>query len=251
MRLNFVFNHPVGTLSIDYNHLMQSWFSDFLSKPDAKCYEGKLTAGCQEKRKFKLFTFSKLFFDSYKVRGYRISFNRGNAQWFVSSPVKEFLNDFSAYMKNRKKISVNGVCFELMSIDEVQMPPFGSEMKFTSLSPITVTTEGLDEMNSDGFFLKFEDMGFIQKIKDSLTDKYRKFTGMKISNDNNFNFEFDSDYMERKRGRIQKKVKYERTEIVGYLAPFKVSAEPELLKFGYDTGFGDYCHMGFGMVKEI
>ncbi|QWR77581.1 CRISPR-associated endoribonuclease Cas6 [Candidatus Magnetomonas plexicatena] len=251
MRLRFVFNHYAGNMSIDYNHKMRLWFSDFLMNFYGKTYDGTVADEGDDCRGFKLFTFSKLIFDSYKVREHRIGFYEGKAQWFVSSPVEDFLDDFAEYLKTIKRISVDSISFELLDISEVKMPAFDKQMKFTSLSPITVTTDGLNKRIIDDYFLRFSDSAFINKIKDNLLNKYRLYSGKKIIDDANFSFEFDSDYMERKRGKIQKKIKYERREILGYLAPFKVSGEPELLRFGYDTGFGDYCHLGFGMAKEI
>jgi CRISPR-associated endoribonuclease Cas6 len=32
---------------------------------------------------------------------------------------------------------------------------------------------------------------------------------------------------------------------------FEMSADPRLLKFGYDVGFGEKTGMGFGMVKIV
>lgn len=238
-------------MSIDYNHKMRSWFSDFMMNFYGKNYDGTVVNNVDKCQGFKLFTFSKLIFDSYKVREHRISFSEGTAQWFVSSPVEEFLDDFAGYLKTIQRISLDGICFELLDISEMKMPAFDMQMKFTSLSPITVTTEGLNKQIIDNYFLSFGDSAFINKIKINLIKKYKEFSGKKIIDDINFSFEFDSDYMARKRGKIHKKIRYERREILGYVAPFKVSGEPELLKFGYDTGFGDYCHLGFGMAKEV
>jgi CRISPR-associated endoribonuclease Cas6 len=41
------------------------------------------------------------------------------------------------------------------------------------------------------------------------------------------------------------------TKIKGFEAPFKINADPELIKIGYDCGFGNGGSMGLGCVEII
>ena len=42
-----------------------------------------------------------------------------------------------------------------------------------------------------------------------------------------------------------------RTKIKGFEAPFKIIADPKLIKIGYDAGLGNNNSAGLGCVKSI
>lgn len=64
-----------------------------------------------------------------------------------------------------------------------------------------------------------------------------------------FNIKIDTDYMNRRSGKITKKINFKGTDIIGFMAPFEVTASPELIETGHEAGFGEKGSMGFGMVK--
>ena len=66
-----------------------------------------------------------------------------------------------------------------------------------------------------------------------------------------FEIKIDTDYMNKKSGKIIKNINFKGTNIIGFMAPFEVTGSPELIEVGYEAGFGEKGSMGFGMVKEI
>jgi len=55
--------------------------------------------------------------------------------------------------------------------------------------------------------------------------------------------------MNKRTGKIIKNIQFKQTNIIGFLAPFTVIGSPELIRVGYEAGFGEKGSMGFGMVK--
>ena len=56
--------------------------------------------------------------------------------------------------------------------------------------------------------------------------------------------------MNKKSGKITKKINFKNTEIIGFMAPFEVTGNPELIEIGYEAGFGEKGSIGCGMVRE-
>lgn len=105
--------------------------------------------------------------------------------------------------------------------------------------------------------------GFSEAIEQNLIKKYRLVYGKEpdgyIKNSCNlyenkgmpkFKIAIDNDYMNRKSGKITKKINFKNTEIIGFMAPFEATGSPELIEIGYEAGFGEKGSIGCGMVKE-
>jgi CRISPR-associated endoribonuclease Cas6 len=61
--------------------------------------------------------------------------------------------------------------------------------------------------------------------------------------------EFDPLVIASWQGRIHKLITYKDTKIFCYHCPFTVEGSPELMRIGYECGFGDGNSKGFGMVE--
>lgn len=62
---------------------------------------------------------------------------------------------------------------------------------------------------------------------------------------------FDQAYIDKRKGRVTRLVDFKGTKIRGVFAPFHVIGAPELIRIGYECGFGDKNSMGFGMVEIL
>ncbi|WP_048202244.1 CRISPR-associated endoribonuclease Cas6 [Methanocaldococcus bathoardescens] len=82
---------------------------------------------------------------------------------------------------------------------------------------------------------------FYENLKNNLKKKYEAFYNEKCD----MNFEFEILKYKPKRMRI-KDIYCRCSEMV-----FKVWGDYELIKFGYECGFGEKNSMGFGMVMNI
>lgn len=264
------------TLPINYNYFLTSLVYDIIRK-SSKDYsrflhdEGfKLS---ESKKGFKLFTYSMLIGEDVKVSGNRIFFGKGNIQWQISSPVDAFIQHLIAGVftaGQEIKVGPEGTESSLLieRVETQPKPSFKETMRFTCLSPITVSkvvglnntdgsnsSRGSNNWNGSNGSLKCHyirpwEEGFSDAIRNNLIKKYELLKGSKID-DSEFTVRIDGNYMNKKAGKIMKNIKFKGTNIIGFLAPFKITGNPELIEIGYETGFGEKGSMGFGMVKEI
>lgn len=75
--------------------------------------------------------------------------------------------------------------------------------------------------------------------------KFRLLTGEEPP-PGEFALEFDRIYLEHHRA--EKLIDYKGTRIKAILAPFTARGPVELLRVGYEAGFGEKGSMGFAMV---
>jgi CRISPR-associated endoribonuclease Cas6 len=227
----------------------------------------------ESKKGFKLFTYSMLTSKKFKIGGEKIIFLNSHVQWQISSPLDNFIQHLVTgvfaegqeieigHINNRssRSNSLNSLSglnrFLIERVETLPRPEFKKNMKFTCLSPVTVSkVVGLNSLNSlNGSFkchyLRPWEDGFTEAIKNNLIKKYTLVYEKDIE-DSDFAIKIDTDYMNRKSGKITKNINFKGTNIIGFMAPFEVTGNPELIEIGYEAGFGEKGSMGFGMVKE-
>lgn len=228
----------------------------------------------ESKKGFKLFTYSMLTSKKFKIGGEKIIFLNSHVEWQISSPLDNFIQHLvTGVFAEGQKIDIrpssssssrsNGLNrFLIERVETLPRPEFKGMMKFTCLSPVTVSkVAGLNSLNSlnglsglNGSFkchyLRPWEDGFTEAIKNNLIKKYTLVYEKDIE-DSDFAIKIDTDYMNRKSGKITKNINFKGTNIIGFMSPFEVAGSPELIELGYEAGFGEKGSMGFGMVKEI
>ena len=66
-----------------------------------------------------------------------------------------------------------------------------------------------------------------------------------------FAMTFDQGYIDKRKGRVTRLVDYKGIKIRGVVSLFHVIGAPELIRVGYECGFGDKNSAGFGMVEVL
>ena len=281
MRIELILENPRpdagAAVPLAYNHTLASCIYQTLAASSADYSEELHDRGVPFQGKhFKLFTFSQLLADRRRVVGDRLILFSPIVRWLVSSPVDEFIIHFANGILERGVVRVRDTQFPVREIRTLPPPTFTSNMRFTCLSPITVSTHidvpGLHPLQ----YCRLED-GFYEKVAENLRRKHALLTAFSpcpaergegegegpssnpisqqsttaspARTNHQLMMTFDPDYVARKQGRIHKLIRYKDTDIFGYLAPFKVEGSPELIRIGYECGFGDGNSKGFGMVE--
>lgn len=223
----------------------------------------------ESKKGFKLFTYSMLMGESVRVKGERLIIGNSPVQWQIASPVNTFMQHLVTGVFNEgRTIAIgnegNSAQFIIERVETLPVPEFRETMRFTCLSPITVSKVSsgptLAKGGVGGFagadrpchYLRPWEAGFSEAVRKNLVKKYRLIHGREPApSDDDFALTIDTDYMNRKSGKITKKINFKGTDIIGFMAPFEVTGSPELIGTGYEAGFGEKGSMGFGMVREI
>ena len=218
------------------------------------------------KKRFKLFTFSKLFFKPTRIQ--KNGFNQVKEITFIfSTPIEQSYEHLILGLFSDQTFHLNfsgkKINFSVTRVEAMPEPQFDSECKFLCLSPIAVSTQRekenrrleqhyLDYMNPE------EREHFIENIKKNLINKYQTFYKTDYADhDQEFKFSFDVNYIAKRQGKISKLIHFKKidknikTKIKGFEAPFKIIADPELIKTGYDAGFGNDNSAGMGCIDLI
>jgi CRISPR-associated endoribonuclease Cas6 len=255
------------TLPVNYNYFLTGLvyriianastdYSQFLHDEGYKVGESK--------NGFKLFVYSMLMDPQARVKGDKISFSGNSLTWNIASPVPDFIHHlvtgvFAEGQEIHIGPEVSPVRFRIEQVETLPNPQFTDTMRFTCLSPITVSTHtgasrlnglnGLNDLNGSlTHYLRPWEEGFSDAIKNNLLKKYFLIHGKNLDN-TTLSITLDSNYMNKRAGKIIKNIRFKETHVIGFLAPFAVTGSPELMQIGYEAGFGEKGSMGFGMVK--
>ena len=290
IRLTLLPADKQAVLPINYNYFLTSLIYRFifLSSKDYSSFlhnEGYRVG--ESKKGFKLFTYSMLNGKKYSVKGDKIIFENAEVAWEISSPVDVFLQHLitGAFTQgqlinigNESRGEDMGAKFLIERVETAKKPDFKETMRFTCLSPVTVSRiyeknrEGttaivgnnlgaglLNEKDDDIFsdntelgchYIRPWEEGFSEAIEKNLIKKYRLVYGKDIKS-GDFEILVDKNYMNKRSGKITKKISFKSTEIVGFLAPFEVRGNPALIEIGYEAGFGEKGSIGCGCVREL
>jgi CRISPR-associated endoribonuclease Cas6 len=127
-------------------------------------------------------------------------------------------------------------------------------MKFKLLSPLVLSTRKERMGSLQQYFLRPDDSNDINRvITNNSRNKYNLIYNEENTND--IALTWDENYL-RKNKRVTKKITIDENgkypiDIIGIQAPFILEGDPELIKVGYECGFGEKNSMGFGMVEVI
>jgi len=257
MRIKIIAECPQETfIPYNYHYQMSAALYSLIEKSSPEYSEFLHNQGFfTDNRKFKLFTFSKLTFHPFKnnLTGFEkvksISFQ-------FSTPIEKsfehlILGLFAENSINlgRKEFQTE---FHITHAETLPDPQFEKEMYFRCLSPIAASVRS-DESHSTKHYLDYMDPqereNYISAIFDNLKMKFKTIFDKDYTGNDGFSFSYDPLYIVKKSGKIRKMVRFGKSNIIGMEAPFKITADPELIKIGYDCGFGVNNSAGFGCVE--
>ncbi len=197
-------------------------------------------------RVFKLFVFGPLQCRARRVVGEEIILGPGDVSWVISSPMPEFVTALAEGLLSRGQVSIRGASLPIATVEAAPEPEFGREASFTCLSPIVVSKGSPDGGYAQ--FLLHDDPEFSERIRANLVRKF-ELVHKRRPEDDSLEMRFDPAYISRRDGKVTKPIDIRGTQIRGVLAPFSVSGSTELMRIGYECGFGERGSMGFGCVQ--
>ncbi|MEA3414944.1 MAG: CRISPR-associated endoribonuclease Cas6 [Thermodesulfobacteriota bacterium] len=258
-----------ATIPFNYNFALHSAIYGLIEKSSgeySRYLHDKGFINETVKKRFKLFTFSKLFFTPTRIQ--KNGFHQVKEISFIfSTPIEQSYEHLILGLFSDQTFHLNfsgeKINFSVTRVEAMPEPQFNNECKFLCLSPIAVSTQRekangrleqhyLDYMNPE------EREHFIENIKKNLINKYQTFYKTDYADhDHEFKFSFDVNYITKRQGKISKLIHFKKidkntkTKIKGFEAPFKIIADTELIKIGYEAGFGNGGSMGLGCVALI
>ena len=206
-------------------------------------------------KRFKLFNFSRLFFEEMTVHKNSI-IGEGLVRFNLSSPIEETLIlNFVNGLLETKNIFIGtnecGTNFKILNVSIKPAPKFDYDMKFVMQSP---TVASIKNKENRIIYLKPTDEKVVDVLCTNLKNKYKVLYNEKY--EEFLHIEFDRDYIEKKGGaeNVMKLITIkENTEaeakIKGFMAPFRLIGDPNIVKLAYYSGIGEKNALGFGSIE--
>ncbi|WP_375585403.1 CRISPR-associated endoribonuclease Cas6 [Cyclobacterium xiamenense] len=226
-----------------------SHFSDFLHQ------QGYLAFG----RSFRLFTFSRISFDRYRVaresgrinhHGHMASFEIG---FLVNRAAEEFIKGLFMDQVLELGDKISKVNYSVSGIEALPTPKFSDVMHYRCLSPVFVRQK---RAGGGEDYLHPEDGEYGKLLIQNLISKLRAFEHASAGNMNPAEI-YMRDFSFKPTGKIFKngvKIKQhsdQATMLIGYMYEFEFGAPVELQEAGYFAGFGHLGSQGFGCVGVV
>lgn len=205
-----------------------------------KRVDTELASRIHSSSNYKFFTFSLLQIPERKVSPRGIYVVDGG-YFLVSSPVTEIVTCFVEGILENPEVRIGRVHFDVETVEVLKRPEFNGKATFSTVSPIIVRTAKEEDGRLRIVDLYPTDAKFYENLKSNLVRKYKDLHNEE-RDDIRFSRPFSTKFM-----RIQIRDTYHRASLM----KFEVEGDSELLRLGYEAGFGEKNSMGFGMVKVI
>ncbi|MCD6319692.1 MAG: CRISPR-associated endoribonuclease Cas6 [Candidatus Desulfofervidaceae bacterium] len=226
-----------------HNHILQGFIYSLLEPTLRKhLHQNGYVYG---KRKFKLFTFSRLL---GKVRNTKDGFEfYPPLRLVISSAKDEILQSLTEGLLKKENLFLYKAKIYLESINILPKPLFSKSILIKMLSPVTTysTLRKLDGKKKVYYYSPFESE-FNELIKENLRKKYELVFGKKLTT------EFDFKISPKKvKPSDQKIIIYKGTVIKAWMGIYKLEGTPEVIGLSYDTGLGAKNSQGFGCWEKL
>lgn len=215
-----------------------------------------------EGKKYKLFSFA-LRFEKAIARKEGIELQSSAAYLYVASPlIDSFINGFIIGALGGVSIDLKiddlDYKFIIETAESLKPPDYSEIMSFTLLSPLVISTKRSEDNSVPPYYFRYDDpIEEINRIvSNNLANKYKLIHG-EYPAGGNIEIEWDKKYIARAlkaNRKLSRKITIKTSEseidIVGIEAPFTAIGAPDLIRTGYECGFGEKNSMGFGMVES-
>ena len=236
------------TLPINYQYEFSSWIYKLIREGNPDFAEWLHANGyTNEKKQFKLFTFSNLSGFRYKVDGDRIKFLSNSADLVISFYPIELIETFVLGLFKSQEFSIGDkyskIEFVVKTVERLPEPVVTDQMSFKLISPIHITQKNpFNENKVDHLNPMHKD--FEKLFISNLIEKYNAYNEARDFDISSFSLKILSEPIQRLI-----KIKADKpgeTKLTGYLFDFELHSTIELNKIGYYAGFGKSNSLGFG-----
>jgi CRISPR-associated endoribonuclease Cas6 len=262
LRLTLRSLHSQSVIPIDYQYYLSSaiyrWIE--ISSPDFSKFLHDTGYSTETlNRCFKHFCFSRLFIQNSRVVGSAIYLNGGSIHWLISMPIQEALHHLVIGLFEKQKFFIdrkeNEFCIE--QVEALPDPIWERQMKFKTLSPITVSI--MQERNGKLLprYLKADDPKLSESLRKNLLHRYESLY-KELPNDTELKCTMDEEYIVRCGGvdKVSKLVTIKKglpqeSKVRGFLCPVALEGSIDLIRLAYASGLGEKGSVGFGMMETV
>jgi CRISPR-associated endoribonuclease Cas6 len=240
-----------NVLPLSYQYELSAYIYHVIAKGNANYAEWLHQNGFTlDGKQFRLFSFSNLQIDKISIDKAlnRLILLSENATLQISFLPEQSTEEFVKGVFAEQTFTLGGkqskVQFTVQQVEMLPTPAFEEELQGITLSPICLsrkTEEGKVHYYSP------DEAQAGQAILNNLINKYEAFYGKPYEGDTAFEWEVLSE--PRSKLITMKAGTPQQTRVKAYNCSFRLKADKELLRIGYECGLGEKGSMGFGMVK--
>ncbi len=246
-KLRLALTGPGRTLPLPYNLQQAGLIYDILARSSPSYAKFLHEIGYQfAGKKYKLFTYSYFRVPERRIENRKLICLTNIIDWYISSPKEEFQFHFMQGLCRQSTFMLDAIALRLHDLEHVPEPEFLNEMRFRLLSPVTVAKPVAGSKHAH-YIRPWETGAFSEAVGNNLANKYEALTGGPPA-DNRLEFVFDCDWTETKKHEISKLIQIHQVSVKAFEAPFTVRGSRELIRLGYQCGFGNQNSMGCGMA---
>ncbi|GAP64533.1 hypothetical protein ARMA_2956 [Ardenticatena maritima] len=227
-------------LPVHYNQTVQGFIYHHLSASIAEYLHN--TGWRDQKRRFPLFTFSRLF-GAFSRRNGQLAFEE-SVFFYVASPATDVLQSLASHLVRRETVRLGKSELLLHSVEVLQPQPLSRPLLLKALSPITAysTLTAPDGRRKTYYYTPKEDE-FGAQVLENLRKKLRAWTGEDIPPDG------ATFRPVRVSNRNLVVARYKGTIIKGWTGIYELDAPEPYLRMALDAGLGAKNSQGFGFVQ--
>ncbi|PJA95414.1 MAG: CRISPR-associated endoribonuclease Cas6 [Ignavibacteriales bacterium CG_4_9_14_3_um_filter_34_10] len=265
MRLKLTLFSQDEFFPLNYNYYLSSAIYKLLKFGSEEFSNFLHDKGFQLKgKKYKLFTFA-LRFNQLLINSTNIRLLSNEATLFISSPlIDDFIRNFIIGTFEQQSIEIadgtNKCKFLINQVEAIPQPEFQEINHFKMLSPMVLSTVEENGNKTHQHYFRYNDkIDEINRVfNQNLKNKYKLIYDKEYSEDDLI-LVWDENYINKKlneKKRLTKKISViknheEPIEIIANEIPFTLSGNSELIKVGYECGFGEKNSIGFGMAGML
>lgn len=257
IQLNLSVTGVNRVIPVNYQYELSAWIYKTLYYGDPAfaswLHDKGYAAG---KRSFKLFTFSNIKAERYKVFKDRFKILSDEVSLVVTFRIDEAVRHFITGLFSHQAVSIGDrksrADFEVRTVENLALPDFEETMRFRALSPLCVSLPVELKGSLIAQYLGPDHPEYRRRFFENLVTRYNSRhsespEGLESYSPN----EHRLVLLGKPKSRLIK-IKADtpqETRIRGYLYDFECTAPVELLQFGYEAGFGEKNSLGFGCVE--
>lgn len=262
LKLTLAVDHRFNILPINYPYYISAWIYNTIYAGDSGFSHWLHEQGYSyENKRFKLFTFSKLFIQPrWKQDGDRLKIFSGKAalqlSFYVDKAVEHFIIGLFQNLHFKLGDHKSKAMFEVLTVERLPDPAFGDRAVFKCLSPLCLSRSSDERGQPEYLAPDFPD--YPRYFFDNLLYKYLAAGAgegpidslrKQMSAQQPLAIEILS---EPKSSLVKIKADTpQETFVRGYAYRLKITAPAELIAFGYQAGFGEKNSLGFGFCDLV
>ncbi|MEM2112162.1 MAG: CRISPR-associated endoribonuclease Cas6 [Candidatus Bathyarchaeia archaeon] len=228
-------------LPTNYNYLIQASIYRNISRELADFLHDK--GFLFGKRRFKMFTFSRLEGCCRINKGNKQFVFEGDLTLQISSPIEKFIGDLATTIVKKGFIVLGERVLRVVDLAFPAKPSIkNGALRIRMLSPLTVySTLMTPEGKKKTYYFSPYEKEFSALVNSNIRKKHSLLSGKNIKSD-----------IKIKPLKVKEVITlYKGTVVKGWMGQFLLTGPKSLIMTGYETGLGAKNSQGFGMFEVI